>query len=176
MRLLIGSLIASGVLVASMAAVIERKNREEAGLRTTIAGFRDCDTAVANSDLTASAARCSDAVAAVHLTARRTERCDAALNGSDVFAIDAACSAPVKQVIAERDARTRERNAAQTQLNATRRGQAAAIASAEARGRTQTQRTDRAEQDLAAAPRNDAGLGRCDAECLRQLGRSPVAD
>ena len=155
--------------------VILSKNREETGLRATLSAFLDCDAAVTNSDLTASAARCSDAVAAVHLTARRSERCDGALKASDGFSIDAACSAPVKQVVAERDARSRERNGLQTTLNELRRGQAAAIASAEARGRTQTQRTDRAEQDLADAPRTAAGLGRCDADCLRRLGGAPAA-
>ena len=174
MKLLLGSLIASGVVVATMSTVIAMKNREETGLRETIAGFVDCDAAVANSDLTASAARCSDAVAAVHLTARRSERCDNALAAGDAFAIDAACSAPAKRVVAEVGARTRERDALQLQLNETRRGQAAAIASAETRGRTQTQRTNRAEQDLASAPRTDAGLGRCDADCLRRLA-APAA-
>lgn len=170
MKLLLGSLLASGVLVATMGAVIERKNREEAGLRDTIAGHVACDAAVTSSDLTASAASCSDAVAAVHLTARRAERCDGALKAGDAFAIDAACSTPVKTAVAEARARTRERDGLQLQLTQTRRGQAAAIASAEARGRTQTQRTERVQTDLAAAPRTDAGLGRCDADCLRRLG------
>lgn len=154
--------------------LILSKNREETGLRATLSAFVDCDAAVTNSDLTASAARCSDAVAAVHLTARRAERCDRALTAVDGFSIDAACSVPVKTMVAERDARTRERDGLQTALNDTRRGQAAAIASAEARGRTQTQRTDRVQADLSAAPRSDAGLGRCDAECLRRLGGAPA--
>lgn len=161
--------IGGALTSAACIGLIAAKNREETGLRDTIAGFVACDTAVTNSDLTVSAARCSDAVAAVHLTARRAERCDTALDTSDAFTIDAACSRPAKQVVAERDARTRERDAAQSQLTDTRRGQAVAIASAEARGRTQTQRTERAETDLAAAPRTDAGLGRCDADCLRRL-------
>ncbi len=170
MKLLLGSLLASGVLVATMAAVIERKNREETGLRETIAGYVDCDQAVAKSDLAASASDCSAAVAAVHLTARRAERCDAALRADDAFAIDAACSTPVKTAVAEIGALTRERDGLQLLLTQTRRGQAAAIASAETRGRTQTQRTERVQTDLAAAPRTDAGLGRCDADCLRRLG------
>lgn len=174
-RILTTTSIVGALTSAVAVGVILSKNREEDGFRKTITGFETCETSLANRDPATLALSCSRTVAGLHLTARRSERCDHALDTSDAFAAEAACSAPVKQVIGERDARTRERNTAQVLLAETRRGQAAAIASAEARGRTQTQRTERVQQDLAAAPRTDSGLGRCDADCLRGLAGAPDA-
>lgn len=156
--------------VVALSAVIVAKNDEERGLRATIAGHEACVAAVAGFDPVISAARCPAAVAAVHARAVRSERCDAALEAGDRFAVDAACSTPVKTVVAERAAAVGERDNLQTLLARVRSDQAAAIARAEVRGRTQAQRTQSVQTRLDAAPRTDGGLGRCDADCLRDLG------
>lgn len=163
----LGGLLASGALLA----VVNAKNVEERDLRATIAGHETCGRAVGLSDFTATAAACSEAMAVTHRRAVQTATCDQALTAGDVFAQRSACSTPVKTLTAQRDAARIERDDANTALNQLRADQAAAIARAEARGRSQTQRIHSAQNDLAAAPRNNAGLGRCDADCLRNLGR-----
>ena len=169
-RLLIGS----GLMVAFLGAVIVAKHAEEARLRKTIGGWEACAMEVQTGARKGEASACPSPVAAVAMTGHRARRCDDALTGGDAFAAEAACSTPVKTVVAERAARTGERDRLQLQLTETRQRQAAAIAAAETRGRNQTQRTERVETDLSAAPRTDAGLGRCDADCLRNLGRAPA--
>lgn len=135
----------AGLLVTgSLTAVIVAKTKEEGRLRDRL---EIADQAVA-----------------------RAAGCDAALTGGDLFAVEARCSLAVKIVVAERAARTFERDDALSLLAQVRTDQAAAIARAEARGRTQTQRTQSAQTRLDAAPRNPAGLGQCDAVCLSGLG------
>jgi hypothetical protein len=167
--------LAAASILGGLVGTIVLKNAEEAGLRKTIAGWDACAAEVETGRRVGDASACPAPIAFADLTARRTARCDTGLGRADAFAVDAACSAPVKTVVAERDARTRERDGLQLQLTDLRQRQAAAISAAEARGRNQTQRTERVETDLSAAPRTDAGLGRCDAECLRNLGRAPAA-
>ena len=128
-----------------LSAVIASKNAEEARLRADLGQAR--------------------AVVA------QAEACDAALKSGDRFGQAAACSFAVKTVTAERDARAGEAARDRQLLADVRKDQAAAIARAEARGRTQTQRTLNAQTRLDAAPRTNAGLGRCDADCLSRLGR-----
>lgn len=132
------------LVVGSLTAVIVAKTGEEKALR--------------------------DRLGAAEVSVARAKGCDTALFAADLFAIEARCSIEVKRVAAERDARTRERDDARADLDKLKADQAAAIARAEARGRTQTQRTQSAQDRLDAAPRNPAGLGRCDADCLSRLG------
>ena len=166
--LTLAGLLTSGALMA----VITAKNVEERGLREVIAGHEGCAQAVGGSDLTASAARCSNVVAHVHRQAIQATICDQALIAADTFVIRTSCPTSVKTLLAQRDVALGERDAAN--LIATRliADQAAVITRAEARGFNQAQRIQSAQNDLAAAPRTDAGLGRCDADCLRRLGRT----
>lgn len=161
---------ALGVALAASLMVIQLKNAEERELRGVIAGWDSCAAEVETGRMVGEASACPPPIAAADLQARRSRRCDVALAAADAFAVEAACSTPVKTVVAERAARTGERDNLITLLAKVRSDQAAALARAETRGRTQTQRTDRVQSDLDAQPRTDAGLGRCDAECLRQLG------
>lgn len=170
MRALTAVSIIGLLTTAGSLAIINAKNVEERALRATIGDYEACASAVTNADLVASAARCSTAVAAVHSRAVRAQRCDAGLAAGDRFAIDAACSTPVKTLDAERTAATAERDNLTSLLARVRSDQAAAIARAEIRGRTQAQRTQSVQTRLDSAPRTDAGLGRCDADCLRDLG------
>lgn len=166
---LTGVSLASLAATAGLLAIITAKNVEERGLRAVISGHEACATAVADSDLTASAARCSDVVAAVHRRAVQAAVCDQAVASGDLFVIRTACPTSIKTLLAQRDAATAERANLSDQLARTRADQAAAIARAETRGRTQTQRIQSVQTHLDAAPRADSGLGRCDADCLRQL-------
>lgn len=170
-RLLIGS----GLMVAFLGALVVAQHAEEGRLREVISGWEACALEVQTGHRKGETSACPSPVASVALTGHRAHRCDSALTAGDAFAVNAACSTPVKTIVAERAARTGERDRLQLQLTETRQRQAAAIASAEARGRNQTQRTERVETDLSAAPRTDAGLGRCDADCLRNLGRASAA-
>lgn len=163
--------LTGGVALAACLALIASKTREEGELRSTIAGHEACAQALAGADLSASAERCPGAVAAMHRRAVMAQRCDAALIATDGFGIEAGCSTPVKREVAKVAARTGERDRLTTEINDLRSGQAAAIARAEARGRAQAERNSRAQSELDRAPRGDDGLGRCDAECLRNLGR-----
>lgn len=168
---LFGTSIAGLLTTAACLAIITAKNHEEAGLRARIADREACAAALARPDLSTSADRCHESVAAVHRRAVMAERCDMALTAGDRFAIDAGCSTPVKHQVALVAARTGERDRLTTEIHDLRSGQAAAIARAEARGRTQAERNIRAQSELDRAPRGDDGLGRCDAECLQNLGR-----
>ena len=156
--------LTSGIALAACLALIASKTREEGQLRSTIAGHEACAQALAGADLSA-------AVAATHRRAVIAQRCDAALNAADGFGIEAGCSTPVKREVAKVAARTGERDRLTTEIHDLRSGQAAAIARAETRGRAQAERNSRAQSELDRAPRGDDGLGRCDAECLRNLGR-----
>lgn len=163
--------LTSGVALAACLALIASKTREEGELRSTIAGHEACSEALAKSDYVTSAARCPGPVAAKHRQAVMAQRCDAALTAADGFGIEAGCSTPVKREVAKVTVRTGERDRLTTEINDLRSGQAAAIARAETRGRAQAERNSRAQSELDRAPRGDDGLGRCDAECLRNLGR-----
>jgi hypothetical protein len=164
-------LLASVAMIGLLGTGIVFKTVEERKLRDVIAGHEACSAAVTQSELAASAARCSEAVAAVHRRAVQAQACDAALTAGDTYSVRAACSTEVMTVVADRDAKTAEVATLSISLAQVRRDQAAAITRAEARGRTQTQRTHRAEDALAQAPVTAGGLGRCDADCLRNLGR-----
>lgn len=164
------ALVGGGAMCLFLAALVVTKSVEEHGLRKTIAGYVACDTAVTKPDLTASAARCSEAVAAVHRQAVQAAACDAALTAGNRFSLATACTLPVRTLFAQRDAAETGRARLETTLAEVRRDQAAALARAEARGRSQTQRTQSVQTRLDSAPRTDAGLGRCDAECLQRLG------
>lgn len=163
--------IGMGALVAFSTAVLISKSVEETRLRAVIAGHDACAAAVAKGGLDVSASRCPPAVAAAHRDQARSQICDAALTTGDVFALSSACSTPVKTVVAERDGARTERDDARAEAGRLRRDQAAAIARAEARGRTQALRTHELETRLEGVPSSDAGgLRRCDADCLRNLG------
>ena len=165
-------LLASVAMIGLLGTNIVFKTVEERKLRDVIAGHEACSAAVTKSELAASAARCPEAVAAVHRRAVQSQVCNAALAAADVFTIRSACSTEVMTVVADRDAKAGEAATVSETLAQVRRDQAAAITRAEARGRTQTQRTHRAEDALAQAPVTADGLGRCDADCLRNLGRN----
>jgi hypothetical protein len=170
-RALLGTSLVGLVSTAALLAVITAKNHEEAGLRATIADHEACAEALTRADLSVSAERCAEGVAATHRRAVMAQRCDTALTAADGFGIEAGCSTPVKREVAKVAARTGERDRLTTEINDLRSGQAAAIARAETRGRAQAERNSRAQSELDRAPRGDDGLGRCDAECLRNLGR-----
>ncbi len=164
--------IGVGAVIAMGSAVLVTKSIEETRLRAVIAGHDACAAAVTNGELDVSASRCPPAVAAVHRAQVKAAACDAALAAGDVFAVRAACSAPVKTVLAERDAARTERDDARADAARLRRDQAAAIARAEARGFAHAQRTHDLETRLEGdADPDDRGLARCDAECLQRLGR-----
>ncbi|QQQ19690.1 hypothetical protein JIP62_06275 [Brevundimonas vitis] len=97
--------------------------------------------------------------------------CDQALTEADRFDQSLTCSPAVLTLVAQRDTAQSQMAALNDELLKTRADQADALARAEARGRTQTQRTQSVQTRLDAAPRTDSGLGRCDADCLSRLGR-----
>ena len=140
-------------------------------LREVIAGHEGCAEAIGGNDLTASAARCSPVVATVHRQSVQAAICDQALIAADAFVIRTSCLTSVKTLLAQRDAAQVERDDANRNTNRLIADQAAAITRAEARGFNQAQRIQSAQTVLDVAPRTDAGLGRCDADCLRRLGR-----
>lgn len=162
-------LIASGAMIALLGWTVVAKTGEERRLRETIAGHVACQSGIEGGTTTLGV--CSEKVTAVVHAARRAAACDAVLAGGQPYLVSSACSTEVQALAVQRDARTREVANLTETLDRLRRDQAAAITRAEARGRTQTQRTQRAEDALAQAPVNDSGLGRCDADCLRNLGR-----
>lgn len=169
-RAVVGLLGVSGLLLALVAA----KTAEEGRLRETLDGHAACEAAVATVDPTASAVRCSTAVAAAHAAKLRAEACDQALLGGDLFVMRASCSTEVKTLFAAREAETRRADSLAEVLSEERAGQAAAITRAESRARTQAERTQRAQSTLRDAPRR-GDLVVLDAERLRQLGDADTA-
>lgn len=145
------------------------KTQEEGRLRETIAGHVACDFALTGSDLTASAVRCPGPTATAHAASVRTEACDAALLSLDLFALRTSCSTEVKTLFASREAESRRADQLAEILDQERAGRAAAITRADARARTETERTMRAQSALQGAPRR-GDLLVLDAERLRQLG------
>lgn len=156
-------------LILALLGLAGSKTQEEGRLRAAIAGHVACEAAVANPDLTASAARCPDEVAAVHREAVRAQACEAALLSLDLFAVRTSCSTEVKTLFAAREAESRRADQLAEILDQERAGRAAAITRAEARARTETERTLRAQSALQGAPRR-GDLLVLDAERLRQLG------
>lgn len=160
--------IAAASLIALMGAVIVGKTKEEAGLRKEITAQTLCLAAAGGPDADASARACPAPVAAQHRLARMSARCDAGLLQGDLFAVEAACSTEVKTLLAQRQAETGRADSLDAALKSSRADTAAAITRAEARARSQTQRTSNAQAAVSAAPRDPDGLVRCDAQCLRQ--------
>jgi hypothetical protein len=165
--------LGGGVAIAALVGVIALKNAEEAGLRETMAGQTACLTAAGGADPVASAASCPPAVAAQHRIARASVRCDRALLEADLFAVEAACSAEVKTLLSQRDAETVRADGLVGALARARTDQAAAVSRAEARARTQSQRTARGQAVVSSAPRDVDGLVVCDAGCLRERFADP---
>lgn len=159
--------LGGSVLLAALAGTIVLKNAEEGRLRKTIAAGESCIRGAGGTDPAATAASCPAPVALQHRIARASVRCDQALLGADLFAVDAACTTEVKTLLAERDAESRRAESLDTALKRARADQAAAVARAENRSRSQAERTARGQAAVSAAPRDDAGLVVCDAGCLR---------
>lgn len=165
-------------IVASLAAgllgtVVIAKGREEGRLREVIASHESCIRDAGGTNAAATAETCPVAVAVQHRIARASARCDAALLGADLFAVDAACSTEVKTLQAQRDAESRRAESLDAALKRARADQAAAVARAENRSRSQAERTARGQAAVSAAPRDDAGLVVCDAGCLRDRFTPP---
>lgn len=132
---------------------------------------RACEAAAASADRPL--AGCSADIAARIAADRRTIVCEGALlpelRGETRFTARQACGPGTLRLIAQSDALTADVQALETELAEARGGAAAAVARAEARGRTEQARRDNAQQIIDAAPRGAGGRIACDAACLRRL-------
>ena len=169
MRIAIIASLAAGLL----ASVVVAKQAEEGRLRKVIAAHESCLRDAAGLDPAASARSCPVPVATQHRIARASARCDEALLKADLFAVDAACSTEVKTLLAQRMAESRRADSLDEALKGARAAQAAAVARAETRSRSQAERTARGQAAVTHAPRDDAGLVVCDAGCLRDRFTPP---
>lgn len=166
----IETLVFLAFLAVIGAGVIFGKNREEADLRAVLQGWEACGEAVATDAVTESVERLCPAAIAEDVTgSRRTAACDQALLEADLFAVRATCSTEVKTLLGQRDAETNRADSLAEVLSRTRADQAAAIARAETRARTEAERSARARTVIEGAPRGPDGLVDCDAGCLRDL-------
>lgn len=165
--------VAGGIVIAAMGLLIVTKHQEEGRLRKTIAAHESCLRDAGGINAAASAGSCPAPVALQHRIARASVRCDAALLGADLFAVDAACSTEVKTLLSERNAESLRAGSLADALKRARADQAAAVARAENRFRSQAERTARGQAAVSAAPRDDAGLVVCDAGCLRDRFAPP---
>lgn len=165
--------VAGGIIIAAMGLLIVTKHQEEGRLRETIDGQAACIAAAGGTDATATAETCPAPVVVQHRIARASVRCDQALLGLDLFAVDAACSTEVKTLLAQRDAESARAGSLDTALKRARADQAAAVARAESRARTQAERTARGQAAVTLAPRDADGLVVCDAGCLRDRFTAP---
>ncbi|HVY32839.1 MAG TPA: hypothetical protein VG960_00335 [Caulobacteraceae bacterium] len=146
------------------------------GLQAQVAAAQACTDAVAaKPGAKAPAEVCAPAIAAAALTAARSAACDQALASANGFGVQSACSAPVKRLVAERDAARSDTADLQAQLTLAHSDQAGAIARAEVRGQAQAERKAHADAALAAAPRDHDGNAVCDAGCLRERFEGPVS-
>lgn len=160
--------VAGAIIIAAMGLLIVTKHQEEGRLRKVVAAHEACIRDAGGEDPALTARSCPQPVAIQHRIARAAVRCDAALLGADLFAVEAACSTEVKTLQAERQAESRRADTMATALTRARADQAAAVSRAEARARTQNERTVRGQTVVSAAPRDADGLVVCDAECLRR--------
>lgn len=108
------------------------------------------------------------------LSAAEAAVCDKGLGAGDggAFTVQQACSAPVKRLVADRDAARASEVSAERLADQLNTNQSAAVARAEARSAAQTQRNAHASDVLSQAPRDAGGHVLCDADCLRGLDGS----
>ena len=107
---------------------------------------------------------------------RQAATCDQALadvDGKSGFAIEQTCSAPVKRVVADRDAQSAMVADRDKELARTRADQNAAIERATARATADATRKANATAAIHSAPLGGDGLRVCDAQCLRSLAGEP---
>ena len=165
------------VTVLAVLAVVWlwRDHQRLAGLQ---ADHRACLAAVNGERGSKPLTVCDGAILAAAEGRDRARACDAALAAEpeNAFGIQQACSAPVKRLVADRDAARQERDGDKADLSKLQREQAGAIARAEARGLTQAQRIANAQVVISAQPRGDDGLLLCADDCLRQLSEGSAAD
>lgn len=104
---------------------------------------------------------------------RQTIVCEGALlpelRSETRFTARQVCGPGALRLIAQMDAQAGEIAGLQAQIAQAKSDSAAAIARAEARGRTEQTRRDNAQKVVAAQPRGADGSITCDAGCLRQL-------
>lgn len=162
--------------VAALTTLVAAKNREETALRADLNTALQCQAAVAG--VGDPAGLCPPQVVQVARAAARSAACDQALLQAELFAVRTSCSTEVKTLLAQRDAEAARADSLAEIVQRERADRAAAITRAENRARTEAERTARAAQAIAAAPRDGAGLVVLDAGRLRQLADSaaPAAD
>lgn len=158
---LLGGLITTLIGLALLTSVQARKlNAHRACLVSLQSGRADADPAQL----------CEPIIATNHLVAARSYACDAALTATpeNTYGVKASCTLAVKTVQAERDVARGEASRLTNTLNDERLQRDDVVARAEAAATTQAERKARAAAALKAAPRDGAGLVRCDAECVRE--------
>lgn len=155
-------------IVLAIAAGVHAFNR----MRSDAAAYADCQAVAGVSHAApADPARCGAQLVGLVTQARAAAVCDQALGQADAgrFAVENACSAPVKRLVAQRDAATADVGDRDTTIDTLKAERSADVARAETRGLAQAQRNANATKVLNAAPRDDRGRVRCDADCLSEL-------
>lgn len=109
------------------------------------------------------------------VSARRAVRCENAifpeLRPETRSAAGQHCTAGTQRLIAQGDAQASQIESLNQSIQKMRQDSAAAVARAEARGRSEQVRRDNARQTIEAAPQDAYGRITCNAECLRKLTR-----
>jgi hypothetical protein len=168
-------LAAVAIVLGALWAGVSAFNR----LRAEAAAYGDCraQAGVKGGKATTPPA-CAPELAQAVQRGQAAAACDAGLGKADAggFTVQKACSAPVKRLVAERDAAMAEVTDRDTTIDQLKADRTAVVARAEARGQTQARRDANAQKVLSAAPRTAGGDIACDADCLSALaGDSPGA-
>lgn len=123
------------------------------------------------------AAGCEQAIIDAATARDRSASCDAALTAKpeNLFGAQAACTAPVKTLMAQRDAAAAERDNATEQLAQATADENDALQRAVSRAQTEAQRNADARSYVASQPHGGDGLVDCAADCLQHLAEAQPA-
>lgn len=142
--------------------------------------YADCQAVAAGKPGATKGARCADLVVEQLQAARSAAACDQGLGPLKAepgrWGSPASCSAKIRDLVVRHNVGQDALADRDLELDRLQRGQAAAIARAQARGASTARSYANAKAALDAAPRDPDGLIRCGPDCLRQLaGQGPPA-
>lgn len=161
---ILGGLAGCAALIGIVAWAVATFHKAQA-----VDGYRACSKAAKSAS--APLTDCDATIKALVTAARASAACDAALEKDpvDLFGASTSCAAGAKRLIARATAAEGSLADANAQLAGAKVDRDAAVLRAEARATSIAARKAANDRTIEAAPRTDAGLVHCDAECLHAL-------
>lgn len=166
----LGGIVGGLLIAAAIWLIVDRFHQKD--LADAAAS---CAVAAGTPDDSASLNDCLPLVQVEVEAARQARACERSLTPQlrpeSRFAMAQACGAGVKRLVAAGDAAIAENASLKRQLDEARADIDSAVERAERRTVRSTEREANGRKVIEAAPRAPGGSIRCDADCLRRLGR-----